>query len=83
MPPILAKDLMTSPAITITPEATIKEAAQLMLDKRVHCLPVLNTNQRLVGIITNTDFSVHSGKLPTRNSNLFVVLGHLTSGKGN
>lgn len=81
MPSVLAKDLMTSPAITINPEATIKEAVQLMLDKRVHCLPVLDTANRLIGIITNTDFSVHSGKLPTRNPNLFYVLGHLTSGK--
>ena len=81
MPSVLAKDLMTSPAITINPEATIKEAVQLMLDKRVHGLPVLDTANRLIGIITNTDFSVHSGKLSTRNPNLFYVLGHLTSGK--
>ena len=81
MTSVLAKDLMSSPAITITPEATIKDAVELMLDKKVHCLPVLDTAKRLIGIITNTDFSVHSGKLPTRSPNLFYVLGHLTSGK--
>jgi CBS domain-containing protein len=80
MPSILAKDLMTSPAVTITPEATLKEAAQLMLGEKVHCLPVLDRAQRLVGIITDTDFSVHSGRPLTRNSNLYLVLGHLTSG---
>lgn len=76
-----AKDLMSSPAITITPDSTVGEAVHLMMDKRVHCLPVVDSEERLVGIITNTDFSIRSGKLPTRNSHLFYVLGHLTSGE--
>ncbi|WP_456474884.1 CBS domain-containing protein [Candidatus Pyrohabitans sp.] len=48
------EEVMSSPLLTIIPEASIEEAAQVMIDKRIKKLPVLR-DARLVGILTATD----------------------------
>jgi acetoin utilization protein AcuB len=45
---------MTQDVITTTPEATIEEAARVMAERKIGCLPVMQDG-RLVGIITETD----------------------------
>jgi CBS domain-containing protein len=52
---ITAADLMTSPAVTIDPDATVERAAKLMYDRKVKRLPVVDQGGRLVGIISRTD----------------------------
>lgn len=47
-------DVMSSPLVTISPEASLRDAASLMLKSGVKRLPV-TSNGRLVGIITDTD----------------------------
>ncbi len=54
------KDAMTSPATTVVEEAPLEEAAQLMVDREISCLPVMRPEGRdpagkLVGIITESD----------------------------
>jgi CBS domain-containing protein len=49
-----AGDAMTSPAITIESWRTAADAAALMLDRRVHRLPVLKDG-KLVGIVSRAD----------------------------
>jgi CBS domain-containing protein len=51
----LAEDLMTSPAITIGPDATIAAAARLMNAHHVRFLPVVDPVGRLVGIVSRRD----------------------------
>jgi acetoin utilization protein AcuB len=46
--------VMSTPAITIGPEATIRDAALLMADNKIGCLPVV-AESALVGIVTETD----------------------------
>ncbi|NDJ78892.1 MAG: CBS domain-containing protein [Chloroflexi bacterium] len=48
------KDLMQSPVITIPSETPIEEAARLMQERDISCLPVVD-NEQLVGIITDSD----------------------------
>lgn len=48
-------EIMTADPVTIWPEATIQEAAQLMMDKKISGLPVLGRNGQVVGIITESD----------------------------
>jgi CBS domain-containing protein len=45
---------MTSPAVTVSPERTLTEAARLMIEKGVNRLPVVDQG-RLVGIVTRAD----------------------------
>ena len=56
--------LMSSPVIVMHPEDPIKDAAKKMLDKDIHCFPVLDQG-KLLGIITEKDFlkAVALGKL--------------------
>ncbi|MEM3442538.1 MAG: CBS domain-containing protein [Candidatus Bathyarchaeia archaeon] len=51
---LTARQVMTSPVLTINENATLEEAAKLMAKKRVKRLPVMN-NGKLVGIVTFTD----------------------------
>ncbi len=46
--------VMSAPPITIAPDATVEEAARVMADRKIGCLPVLEDG-RLLGIVTETD----------------------------
>ena len=48
-------EVMTRQPKTISPNATIGEAADLMLTNRISGLPVLDASGNLVGIITESD----------------------------
>ena len=48
------KDIMVEPVVTIGPDAALAEAARLMVDRRIGCLPVIASG-KLVGIVTETD----------------------------
>ena len=51
---IKIKEVMTEHVITITPDVAAKDAARLMIDKKIGCLPVVE-NEKLIGLITETD----------------------------
>jgi CBS-domain-containing membrane protein len=50
-----AGELMTQPAVTVTPEDTIEQAARLMYARKVKRLPVTDTEGRLAGIVSRAD----------------------------
>jgi len=50
-----ARDIMSPHPITVGPEATVKEMAQLMLEKRIRCLPVLDEEGKLLGVVDEQD----------------------------
>ena len=52
---LAVKEVMTTDVITTTRDASLEEAARLMFDKKIGCLPVVE-NGRLVGILTEGDF---------------------------
>ncbi len=52
---MLAKDIMTKELITVSPEATLQEAAELMTGHNISGLPVVERNMVLVGIISESD----------------------------
>jgi len=51
---IAVKEVMSEPPITVTPHVSIQEAARLMMERKIGCLPVLDGAQ-LVGIVSETD----------------------------
>jgi CBS domain-containing protein len=51
---LTARQVMTSPVVTISETASIEEAAKLMTKKKVRKIPVMK-KQKLVGIVTFTD----------------------------
>ena len=48
-------ELMTKDVIAISPDTSIEDAAQIMLDKKIGCLPVVEGKNILLGLITETD----------------------------
>lgn len=54
MQPLLVRDLMTSPVLTIRPTTRLPAIKQLMCERCVHRLPVIE-GERLVGIVTLGD----------------------------
>ncbi|WP_086830427.1 CBS domain-containing protein [Streptomyces sp. NRRL B-24572] len=50
-----ADDLMTAPAVTIAPEASLPQAARLMAAHRVKRLPVVDASGMIQGIVSRSD----------------------------
>ena len=56
------KDVMTSPAITIKPDADIREVARILDERRIKRLPVVDDENQLIGIISRADIVRVTGK---------------------
>jgi CBS domain-containing protein len=51
-----AEDVMTRNVVSIDPNATVLQAARLMLQHRISGLPVIDRNGTLVGVLSEGDF---------------------------
>jgi CBS domain-containing protein len=49
------RDIMTTMVVTVTPEATLREAASLILRHGVSGLPVVDDKDQLVGVLSEWD----------------------------
>jgi len=50
----LVKNIMKKRLVTVTPDTPIKDAARLMADKKIGCVPVISAGA-LVGLVTTTN----------------------------
>jgi len=48
-------DIMTSPALTIKPDANVAEAVKIMDEKKIRRLTVVDDKNTLIGIVTRAD----------------------------
>lgn len=51
---IWAKDIMSSPLVTVDPNDTVDEAAKIMAQKRIKKLPVVE-GDKVVGVVSTSD----------------------------
>jgi CBS domain-containing protein len=51
---VRVKEIMTYPVVTISPDISVAAAAEMMINKGIGCLPVVDA-QQLIGIVTKTD----------------------------
>ena len=58
---LTAKDIMTRNVITVAPEMSVKELASLLLSHRIGGAPVVDANQKLLGVVTESDL-IDQGK---------------------
>ncbi|HLN87789.1 MAG TPA: CBS domain-containing protein [Candidatus Limnocylindrales bacterium] len=66
-PGLNAEHLMTKPVVGVTPETTINEAVQMLNEKRIHRLIVVEKSSdhlRPIGILSVTDLAKHVGDKP-------------------
>lgn len=50
-------DIMTANPITVSPKTSLQEAIQILAEKKISGLPVINDNEELVGVISETDLT--------------------------
>jgi CBS domain-containing protein len=50
-----AKDIMSSPVVTVTPDASVAKAAALLLEKRISGVPVVDHTGQIAGILSEGD----------------------------
>jgi CBS-domain-containing membrane protein len=61
---IIARDIMTTKVVTLTPEMDFVAAARLLLEKRVNGAPVIDEQNRLVGILCQSDLIAQQKRIP-------------------
>ena len=52
---LLVKEVMSTDVVTTGPDTPLVEAARILVDRKIGCLPVVESG-RLVGILTEGDF---------------------------
>jgi CBS domain-containing membrane protein len=52
------REVMTASPLTVGPDVELAEAARVMLERKIGCLPVIEDGQ-LVGLLTEADFVKH------------------------
>jgi CBS domain-containing protein len=67
-------DLMTSEVVTVTPTTSLREAAAVLVEKGISGVPVVNTEQNVVGVLSEADIVVKAGGEVARNRLLGWIL---------
>ena len=62
---MLAKDLMTREVVTVNRDTTVKEVAGLLLEHKISGLPVVDKENRVIGIVSEGDLIYQDKKLYT------------------
>ncbi len=76
-PAILAKQVMTAPAVSIDLNASIAEAWKLFHHRRFRHVPVVTKDQRIVGIISDRDLWREAAGIHTHPSAESMALSNL------
>jgi CBS domain-containing protein len=66
---VTALEVMSSPIVKVSPDASVEQCAKLMGDKRIKKLPIVEGN-KLVGIVTSMDLVRTEPKLISQLSDL-------------
>jgi len=57
---MIIEDMMTKEIQTLSPDSTLAEAIELMAQKRIRHIPVLDSTEKVVGILTDRDIKEFS-----------------------
>jgi len=62
------KELMSAPVVCVAPQTPLKEVAALLVDRRISAVPVVDSSECLVGIVSEADLvSLETGEDPRRH----------------
>ena len=71
---VRVRDLMTSPPITAEPTATVKDIAQILLERDIRCVPVVDIGDKLVGVVSEADLVCREGYPTPRHHYLAGII---------
>ncbi len=69
---MFVKDRMSSPATTVAPDTPFQEALRLMREHKFRRLPVVNADQKLVGIVSERDL-LHAAPSPATSLSVWEM----------
>jgi len=52
---VTAREVMSSPVVTVGPDTPVRELVELILRSRISGVPVVDADQRVLGIVTESD----------------------------
>ena len=58
-------DVMSSPAVTVTPEMSLVECCDVMEREQIRRVPVVGEDGRICGIVSLADVAMHAGRRTT------------------
>lgn len=73
---IPVKAVMTEKVIAVRQDTEIKEAARLLSENRISGMPVIDENERVIGVVSEADILASAGI--KRESKIRDILRHLT-----
>lgn len=69
-----AKDVMTTPVLTVKPDTSIQEVAAFLLERRISGVPVVGADGRMVGILSEGDLLRRVETKTTRHRSRWLEL---------
>lgn len=69
---MLVHDKMTTPVITLRADAPFQEAFKLMRDHKIRRIPIVDQQQRLVGIVSERDI-LHAAPSPATSLSIWEM----------
>jgi CBS domain-containing protein len=60
---IRVQEVMTTDVSTIGPDRPVRDAVEMMLRKRIGCLPVVDTDGSVLGLLSESDCMRHLARL--------------------
>ncbi len=76
-----ARELMTQPVVTVRTDSSLADVARTMVECRVGCVPVVDEESQLRGIITQTDFAANERGTPFSMEAVLQMFSHPLTGK--
>jgi CBS domain-containing protein len=61
MAQMVARDIMSKDVVTLSPQMSIRDAADALLHYRIHGAPVVDGTDQLIGMVSFTDLSGRNG----------------------
>jgi len=58
-----AHEIMSPGPITVKPETPVKDMAQVMVENRIRCLPVVDEAQKIIGVVDEEDLVHQDAKI--------------------
>ena len=80
--PVRVEDIMTPDPVVVEPTATVREIAHLMLHRDIRMVPVVEIDDQLVGVVSESDLLCRAGFPSVRNHGLAAFLDEPPAAQG-
>jgi len=58
-----AREIMSPDTLSVKPETSVKDMAQIMVENRIRCLPVVDESENIIGVVDEEDLVHQDAKI--------------------